>query len=146
MLDDQLRSSRKYVDESEYDAGPLMSMVFEQTVEDDVYSPDGDKGTLKFRVSLRTQCLCTTFWFICTVNPGPPRLCTRLKIMKCVGGGRVQNPEQFKYTQINSLGYSFIHPHVNVQCPKIYSILSNLGGGYMLPRSRIAQHDVITAL
>jgi hypothetical protein len=54
MLDDQLRSSRKYVDENEYDAGPPMPMVFEQTVAGDVYSADGNKGTLKFRVSLRT--------------------------------------------------------------------------------------------
>jgi len=74
MLDDQLRSSRKHVDESEYDAGPSMPMVFEQTVADDVYSSDGDKGNLKFRVSLRTQYQCTTFLFICTVNPGAPWL------------------------------------------------------------------------
>jgi hypothetical protein len=54
MLDDQLRSSIKYVDENEYDAGPPMPMVFEQTAAGDVYSPDGNIGTLKFRVSLRT--------------------------------------------------------------------------------------------
>jgi hypothetical protein len=74
MLDDHLPSSRKYVDENEYDAGPPMPFVFEQTVAGDVYSPNGNEGTLKFRVSLRTQYQCTTLWFICTVNPGPPRL------------------------------------------------------------------------
>jgi hypothetical protein len=51
MLDDQLRSSIKYVDEN---AGPPMPLVFEQTAAGDVYSPDVNIGTLKFRVSLRT--------------------------------------------------------------------------------------------
>jgi len=54
MLDDHLRSSKKSVDENEYDAGPPIPMVFEHTVAGDVYSPVGNKGTLKFRVSLRT--------------------------------------------------------------------------------------------
>jgi len=54
MLDDHLRSSRKYIDENEYDAGFPMPVVFEQTVADDVYSPNGNRDTLKFRVSLRT--------------------------------------------------------------------------------------------
>jgi hypothetical protein len=55
MLGDQLRSSRKYVDENEYVAGPLIPCVFEQTVAGDVHSPDGNEGTLKFRVSLRNS-------------------------------------------------------------------------------------------
>jgi len=54
MLDDHLRLSRKYVDEIEYDAGPPIPMVFEHTVAGNVYSPDGNKGISKFRVSLRT--------------------------------------------------------------------------------------------
>lgn len=52
MVDDQLRSLRKCV--SENDSGPSMPIILEQTVADDVYSPDGNKGTFKFRVSLRT--------------------------------------------------------------------------------------------
>jgi hypothetical protein len=55
MLDDQLRSSRKYVDEYEYVAGPMMPCVFEQTVAGDVYSPDSNEDTLQFRVSLRNS-------------------------------------------------------------------------------------------
>jgi hypothetical protein len=55
MLDDQFRSSRKYVDENGYVSGPLMPCVFEQTVAGDVYSPDSNEGTLQFRVSVRNS-------------------------------------------------------------------------------------------
>jgi len=40
--------------------------------------------------------------------------------------------------------------HSSTACERSVSknicILSNDGGGYMLPRSRIVQHDIITAL
>jgi hypothetical protein len=54
MLDDQLCSSRNYINENEYDSRPPMPIILEQTVAGDVYSLGGNKGTLKFRVSLRT--------------------------------------------------------------------------------------------
>jgi hypothetical protein len=71
MLDDQLHVSGKYVDENEYDAGPRMPVIFEQSVAVAVYSPEDNKDTLKLKVSSRTQYPCITFCFICTVNPRP---------------------------------------------------------------------------
>jgi hypothetical protein len=71
MLDDQLRLSRKYVDENEYDAEHPMPVISEQSIAVDVYSPEGNKDTLKLKVSLRTQYQCITFWFICKVNSRP---------------------------------------------------------------------------